>query len=287
MLMKSASDQETLSQGGGIDRQLMAAFVLPAKDSLQQSAHGGNPCLLLMFENAPSAPAPTESGLTICQSWPAAEGEQPVIEIRCYTPDGHAIQCCGHGLLAAAYHWQQRLQCGELPLRMNSSAVPSWSEQGQTWLRFERLPTLACPVPAWVGEVFPGTSQPVSAATCGDEQGYLVLQWADGFSLEALPSPHDRFSALSRRALICTSAQPSVGADAIQLRYFAPQYGVAEDAATGSAVRVLADYWSPRFASLTAQQCSPEGGRLLARIATDHVEVGGRCIPLQMTTSHD
>jgi predicted PhzF superfamily epimerase YddE/YHI9 len=72
-----------------------------------------------------------------------------------------------------------------------------------------------------------------------------------------------------------------VGADAIQLRYFAPQYGVPEDTATGSALRVLAEYWSPRFTRLTAEQCSPAGGLLLAQWTPDHIDVGGRCSMLK------
>ena len=62
------------------------------------------------------------------------------------------------------------------------------------------------------------------------------------------------------------------------MRYFAPQYGVEEDIATGSAMRVLAQYWSSRFKQLTVYQCSPQGGLLLSRHTATHVEVGGRCV---------
>jgi predicted PhzF superfamily epimerase YddE/YHI9 len=169
---------------------------------------------------------------------------------------------------------------------MHDSVVASWQRQDHTWLRFHRVPTRVCPLPAWVNTVFPGQQGPVVAAHCGGESGYLVLQWPDGYGLEQLAPQLSALSARSRRALICTSAQPAVGAGEIHLRYFAPQYGVYEDAATGSAVRVLADYWSSRFSSLTVRQCSPEGGRLLSRVAADHVEVGGRCVTLEVSASH-
>jgi predicted PhzF superfamily epimerase YddE/YHI9 len=61
---------------------------------------------------------------------------------------------------------------------------------------------------------------------------------------------------------------------------------VAEDTATGSAMRILADYWSPRFTSLTAVQCSSEGGLLLAILAPDHVEIGGHCLTVRTLASH-
>lgn len=210
-----------------------------------------------------------------------------MIAVSCYTPQDRVIQCCGHGLLAAAFSWQQRLQRSEVSLLMNNSLVPAWRGGHTTWLRFERLATTVCPVPIWVADVFPDQPLPIAAAICGDEQGYLVFQWPDEFNLKQLSPPLACLSDRSQRAVICTSAHPQVAAGAIQLRYFAPQYGVPEDTATGSALRVLADYWSPRFTRLTAQQCSPAGGLLLARSTQGHIEVGGHCNIKAMKTSHE
>ncbi|MCB1704043.1 MAG: PhzF family phenazine biosynthesis protein [Halioglobus sp.] len=196
--------------------------------------------------------------------------------MRCYSAAGQIIQCCGHGLLAAAHSWQRRLQRDRLPLVMNGSVVPSWREGDLTWLRFASLRTRACVLPDWLSQLFPG-SPPLAAATAGGEQGYLVLQWPDDFALQRLLPPVDA-GDYTGRALICTAAQPQWGAAAVQLRYFAPQYGVVEDAATGSAMRVLAHYWSPRHSHLTAHQASQAGGLLLSRYQSSHVEVGGRCI---------
>lgn len=285
--MKPSPDQGCSDREGDGDSQLVAAFVSPAGDSQQRRKGGGNPCLLFMLANAPGDSAQSGTGLTVCQSWPASHSNVPVIAVSCYTADGRAIQCCGHGLLAAAYSWQQRLQCSEVPLLTNNSLVPSWSEQQTIWLRFERLPTSVCTIPDWVMQVFSGQSQPIAAAVCGNEQGYLVLQWPDEFDLYRISQPADCLSGWTQRALICTSAHPSLADDAIQLRYFAPQYGVREDVATGSALRVLADYWSRRFAKLTARQCSPAGGLLLARYSPDHIEVGGRCTIMEVTTLNE
>jgi predicted PhzF superfamily epimerase YddE/YHI9 len=278
--MKPAHHQDFPSQAHRGERQLISAFV-PTDGTRPQSAtpfgQGGNPCLLLSLSNAPDSAPPADAEFTVCQSWPVTHHKQAVIAVRCYTSGGQAIECCGHGLLAAAHSWQRRMQCSELPLLMNKSLVLSWQQDDNTWLRFARLATVSCPVPGWVAGVLPRQQLPVAAAVCGDEHGYVVLQWPDGFSLRQLVPNLDALSTRSQRALICTSAQPRSG-DAIQLRYFAPQYGVVEDTATGSALRVLADYWSPRFTHLTARQCSSVGGLLLARVKAHHVDVGGRCM---------
>ncbi len=230
-----------------------------------------------MLADTPGESVQSVKRLTTCQSWPTTHLNRPVIAVSCKTQDGRDIQCCGHGLLAAAHSWQLRMQCSEVSLLMNNSVIPSWGDQQTIWLQFSRLPTKRCAVPGWAEQVFPDQPQPVAAAICGNQKGYLVLQWPDGFDLHRLSCPTDDLSKKTQRALICTSAQPSLADDAIQLRYFAPQYGVPEDDATGSAMRVLADYWSSRNTALTARQCSGRGGFLLARSAQDHVEIGGRC----------
>lgn len=146
-----------------------------------------------------------------------------------------------------------------------------------TWLSFDTLTTHRCPLPNWIDQVFPGQEVPIAAATAGGEQGYLVLQWPDAFSLSQLSQALALVTEYTQRALICTAAQPDQGDGAIELRYFAPQHGVIEDLATGSAMRVLSHFWSSRFQQLTAWQCSAAGAELFANFKGQHIEIGGRC----------
>ena len=285
--MKPKQDQIFSCQGQGDNSELIATFLPEKADAAISDGAVGNPCQLQILQRAPIQPMATGTEVTLCQSWPTQHSKYPAIIVSCCTTDGQAIQCCGHGMLAATHSWLRRLQCDELSVTMNNSQIMGWHEQANTWLRFSRLPTKCLPVPDWVAEVFPQQQQPIAAASCGDEHGYLILQWPDKFTLKQLTRPLDCLSELSQRALICTSAHPCVGPDAVQLRYFAPQYGVDEDPATGSAVRVLAEYWSHRFTSLTAQQCSHQGGLLLARWTPKHIDVGGRCKILETTTKND
>lgn len=238
----------------------------------------GNACLLTAHAAPPCGAPAGETGATYCQSWPGSRSDETEIAIRCYTHQGQLIQCCGHGLLAAAHTWQRRLRRDTVRLSMNGSLVPGWREGDLTWLRFARLRMQGQDVPAWLEHVFCTVEPAQAVAIAGEARAYLVLQWPDGFDLQRLPCPTIALSAWTRRALICTSARPEWGEGVIQLRYFAPQYGVAEDAATGSAMRVLAQYWSRRFSELTAYQCSPSGGLLLSRCAGKSVDVGGRCV---------
>jgi predicted PhzF superfamily epimerase YddE/YHI9 len=258
----------------------------------KRSVAGGNPALLAVLKQEPAEPPFQSTVATQCQSWPIHTPSKTVIAVRCYY-NGRLIQCCGHGLLSAAYHWQQQLDRDELTLQMNNSTVQSWRDGQITWLSFNTLTTHSCEIPDWVEQVFPDQIKPLAAATAGGEQGYLVLQWPDGFSLAQLPLPRDCLVQHSQRALICTSAQPATGENAIELRYFAPQHGVSEDIATGSAIRILSHYWSGRFEQLIAKQCSPVGGLLLANFNDNLVEIGGRCVATSapvhssMETSHD
>lgn len=252
----------------------MNAFVPTKPNPADGQSLGGNPCLLVALDHAPTAIPDAHIIATQCQSWPI---DQATIAVRCYA-NGRLIQCCGHGLLASAFFWQQRLHCNALNLQMNNSHIASWREGKLTWLSFNTLSTHRCQLPEWVAQVFPGQQAAIVAATAGDEQGYLVLQWPDGFSLSSLPKALAIVADYTQRALICTAAQPRQGKGAIELRYFAPQHGVIEDLATGSAMRVLSHFWSGRFQQLSAWQCSATGAELFANFKGQHVEIGGRCL---------
>lgn len=259
------------------EQSLLHSFVSVDGIASRLQRCAGNPCLLQAFDALPPSLPVAPRDTTQCQSWPDASGEQPLIAVRCYSTAGDLIQCCGHGLLAAAHSWQRRLQRRALNLSMNGSLVASSREGDITWLRFSGIHTVDCAVPEWLAQVFSAALPAQAAALAGDAQGYLVVQWPDSFDLQQLARPGGGLSSFTGRALICTAARPEWGDGVIQMRYFAPQYGVGEDAATGSAMRVLAQYWSPRFRTLTAYQCSAAGGLLMSRHAAAYVEVGGRC----------
>ena len=139
--------------------------------------------------------------------------------------------------------------------------------------------TSNCALPQWLDEYF--ADPPRYAAVAGDGRGYLVLQWPDDYPLQTLAVPDADLRNETGRAIIATAARQklkSPGNEDICYRYFAPQHGVAEDTATGSAMRILADYWDQRegMQSLVAFQCSTGGGMLYSTLDHEMVNVGGR-----------
>ncbi len=240
----------------------------------------GNPCEIVAGP-VPDKEMVNPPGITRCFSWclepttGQASDPGPRFGVACFTPGGAAIQCCGHGLLAAGWYWLRQGMSEPLHLAMGRSIVPCRTGSGMLWLSFARLRGHSVRVPGWSEAVF--GSRPRRAATVGSDQGYLVLEWPRSFPLETLPIPSPELSRYTSRAVIvCSRSDGRPGA--IRFRYFAPQYGVAEDAATGSAMRVLMDYWQQRYqvVSIEAFQCSPAGGIMSARVDADRIAVGGR-----------
>jgi hypothetical protein len=127
--MKSVPDQGFSGQEYGGDIQRITAFLPKGAEPWERQGSGGNPCQLLILTDNPDRVAPSISGITECQSWPTIHNGKTAITVSCFTAGGQAIQCCGHGLLAAAHSWQQRLQCSELSLLMTSSRLQCWREQ--------------------------------------------------------------------------------------------------------------------------------------------------------------
>ena len=172
---------------------------------------------------------------------------------------------------------------------MNGSEVACRVTGEQVWLGFVPLAPEASEIPAWCKHYF--EVEPDAAATAGAADGYLVLEWPAGFELTSLPKPRESLARHTARSLIVTCAVENVltqEKESIHYRYFAPQYGVSEDAATGSAMRVLASFWQQRGLgkALTAYQCSTEGGLLYSRIEKDKVWIGGWTSTMAMETAN-
>lgn len=236
----------------------------------------GNPCVVSLLPGPPESADTLSGDATQCATW---EIDNDCAEVRCWNPAGHLIACCGHGLLSCAALWTQRW-AGDGRLRMGATDIACYTRGEYTWTGFAPLTTAHCDMPDWLAN-FPAPWQPLHCAEAGGAQGYLIVQLPAGSALESLSPPGETLADHTRRALVVTAqAAPATtrcGED-IHLRYFAPQYGQPEDTATGSAMRILADYWRQRGLGdhLTARQCSQGGGLLYSRIAGGRTWVGGR-----------
>jgi len=232
----------------------------------------GNPCLVTL--SGEEIEGPGDGMVTQCVSWPSGED---VADVRCWSLDGSPINLCGHGLLCSGVAWL-RSQTAVSQLRMNGLPVAFHTEDDMAWVGLPRIDCEACSTPSWVRDFFP--ELPWRAAIAGGDNGYLILEWPAGFDLTTLPVPGYGLRRRTQRSVIATAVDHDNPAFDVQLRYFAPQHGVPEDTATGSAMRVLATYWMNRELNdgLHAYQCSAFGGELRSRIRGELTWVGGRVL---------
>jgi len=216
------------------------------------------------------------------------------LECRWYQ-GGREVQLCGSGILAAAYALEKHLNIG-LPhvLKHHHRTIPieRYDEyEGEEHYSFA-LPRFQLneeTVPAMASQWF--QHHPVQCMSCGDERGYWIVEFSTPIT-ELIPDLK-AICATTQRAIIATSALAPEGYD-YSLRYFAPQYGIDEDVATGSANAVLASYWYQQRKPQTTSHSLPttfralqhqgtnsnSGGSITLRLNESQVWVAGRVTEL-------
>ncbi|MGA2519634.1 MAG: PhzF family phenazine biosynthesis protein [Acidimicrobiales bacterium] len=109
----------------------------------------------------------------------------------------------------------------------------------------------------------------------------VLVELADAGLVRGLLPDTKAVAALGSRCVIVTAGGDGtgVGGDCVT-RVFAPNAGIAEDPATGSAHCTLAGYWAPRLGrdALVGEQASPRGGVIRMRLAGDRVVLSGRAV---------
>jgi predicted PhzF superfamily epimerase YddE/YHI9 len=197
-----------------------------------------------------------------------------------YSPTGKPIQFCGHGALAAAW------------VVMNEHApdesVVSFSSHRHKWtarradfdvadvaLTYARPEPLECPVPDFAEACLGG--KVIKAAKVGADTDYLILELADAAAVKSARPDAAAICAATQRALIITARAQELSSGCV-FRYFAPQYGDPEDAATGSAAVQLAAYWGPdlKMPRFKAQQLSLQGATMQLTCQSEMVELAAR-----------
>jgi hypothetical protein len=241
----------------------------------------GNPCFVNLLPYAGATPD-ADGLVTHCASWRIGPD---VAAVSCWTPEGKLISLCGHGLLCAGTAWV-RHDGGVSELEMNGLRVAFAVEDDWAWIGLPPINCDPCTLPPWLREFFP--ESPWRAALAGGDDGYLILEWPAGFDLTRLPVPDYGLRRRTQRSVIATCVDRDDPSTDVQLRYFAPQHGVPEDTATGSAMRVLATYWMNRELNdgLRAYQCSPYGGELRSKQRGDRTWVGGRVVCTMDDVAH-
>ena len=158
------------------------------------------------------------------------------------------IKRCGHGTLAAANFLIKYFgYCPEVFTSMSHERFTIRVKKQRAQLLLKSIEPKKSELAK--GELKSVFSSAIKAAySTGDKNGYTVVLFNEEFSKDVekddLKSLHVDFKALSKlhkNAVIALSIKSKDKKNAIaHFRYFAPQFGVNEDSATGSAVSIIA-----------------------------------------------
>ncbi|WP_417446448.1 PhzF family phenazine biosynthesis protein [Kangiella sp.] len=209
-----------------------------------------------------------------CFVWPSDDSSK--FHIRFYNPQTE-IQLCGHGLLAAAQVVNDKVN-GKEPIEFitqSSHVKTKIDDEKQLWIGFDTIDSEPVDIPVWAEECC--NIKPVRASKVGSSNGYWIFEWPKDFDLTQLAIDFDKLTFASERALIATTQSQANGFE-YDLRYFAPQHGVNEDKATGSANRVLASYWKSKLnqSKFKARQLSAEGAVIEVECENGIVWISGK-----------
>jgi PhzF family phenazine biosynthesis protein len=246
-------------------------------DAFASSAFGGNPAAVCPLErwldDATLLAIAAENALP-ASAFFVPDGEE--FRLRWFAPAAE-LQLCGHATLATGYVILNILEPARecVVFTTHSGRLEVARDGKRLALDLPALPARTERDPAIVADAI--GLRPVELWE-GD-RAMAVLQ--DAVQVRELRPNAERIAALPFASLIVT-AQGFAGDSDFVSRYFAPKYGLAEDAVTGSAHCVLAPYWAGVLdkPKLFARQLSARGGELWVEDRGDRVRVSGQCVPV-------
>ena len=194
-------------------------------------------------------------------------------EIRWFTPEKE-INLCGHATLASAWILFNRLGYERPTITFHSASGPLVIQRDGD--------TISMDFPSWMPDHF--ADYPV-----GLEEALGIKEIVGVYKSRDLLVELNReedvvnakpdFSLIRKTDYKIIITAPGKSVDFVS-RFFAPTYGVDEDAVTGSAHSQLIPFWSAKLnkKKMTALQLSKRGGRLEVEQKTDRVIMGGNCV---------
>ena len=196
-------------------------------------------------------------------------------DLQCFK-NTKAITFCGSGTLAAAHAVKQSGLQAPIVFTQHARTLHIYQQNGLLGFKTR------------AAKLHPGShqtlwekiiGQPIKAINCvGKKNGYAIVELRHPHSVEEAKIQLRALKRFSQRALIITAkARPIQGRQHIVMRYFAPQYGNPEDAATGSANALLMAYWAKklRVNKIISTQLSQEGGKFYGSYSPPYVRLFG------------
>ena len=242
-------------------------------DAFTQQYFAGNPAAVVplhgWLKDDVMLNIAAENNLAETAFFTPADGDAD-FELRWFTPT-YEIDLCGHATLAAAYVLFEHLNFQKPSVLFSTqSGLLKVSRQGeQLTLDFPARPPEETPVAKELLQAL-GLERVVYAGLSRD----WLLEIDSEEQLRQLQVDISQLSKVSDKAVIITAAGQQK--DFVS-RFFAPNFGVAEDPVTGSAHCTLVPYWADKLdkSQLEARQISQRGGDLSCRLEGDRVFMSG------------
>jgi predicted PhzF superfamily epimerase YddE/YHI9 len=189
--------------------------------------------------------------------------------LRWFTPKVE-VDLCGHATLAAAHVLRKHFEKGteHLTFLTRGGILHVFAKGSRLYLDFPAMEVRKVdPPPALIR----GLGVVPRAVFKGRD--YLAV-YGRPEDVARLKPDMDALASVESLGVIVTA--PGKGVDFVS-RFFAPQAGIPEDPATGSAHAMLTPFWSQTLGKkvLRAEQLSSRGGRFWCRALGDRVHIGG------------
>lgn len=246
-------------------------------DAFTNTAFAGNPAAVCPLErwldDATLAAIAAENALPATAFF-VRDGKE--FGLRWFAP-ATELQLCGHATLASAYVILRMLEPQRERVAFTTLAgrLEAARDGERIALDLPALPVLVKHDPAIVADAIGVRPTELWEA----DRALAVLE--DAVQVRELRPDFERIATLPFTSLIVTAPGFEGDSDFVS-RYFAPKYGIGEDAVTGSAHCVLTPYWANVLErrKLFARQLSPRGGELWVEDRGDRVRVSGECVPV-------
>ena len=207
-----------------------------------------------------------------------AELEAGQYEVQCFN-NKSAIQCCGHGMIAAAKNIFVENKLSKIIINKNITASRNIDETGNDVVKLSlpRLYSRLQIVPDWANDVINFENEkltPNKSAISEDDDGYLLLELSSVLPLKVFREMQldtNKICDNTKHAVVIIQFDKEK--ESLAMRYFAPQYGVDEDVATGSVMRFVADYIEKNYqcVQLDVTQYSSLGGYMKVNCGEEKV----------------
>jgi PhzF family phenazine biosynthesis protein len=198
-----------------------------------------------------------------------------VFKLRWFTPEVE-VRLCGHATLASAFVLFTELEPGRREVRFDTlsgalTVVAAGDRLVMDFPRWTIEPLAAPPAALKVGL----GAQPTQLLSADGGQ-HLFAVFENEQQIRALNPDFGTLRTL-QAGIIATA--PGSESDCV-VRYFAPSFGVDEDAGTGSIHCALTPYWSERLRknSVHSRQLSRRGSELFCELKGNRVEIAGSAV---------